>query len=121
MKQGRVTLGFGYMATLAVKVTKKKHHRSLPGADAEWLPVLRPNFRLHWLLLGPVLFQCTFIAQIKSILQQERNVKDMLSLVCRIPSFRVNLRNVPISLISLIFRALQVVTNIVVYCNTVVL
>lgn len=52
MKQGRVTLGFGYMATLAVKVTKKKHHRSLPGADAERLPVLRPNFRPALALAG---------------------------------------------------------------------
>ena len=50
MKQGRVTLGFGYMATPAVKVTKKKHHRSLPGAGAErlrvWSPKLWPALAL---------------------------------------------------------------------------
>ena len=102
MKQGRVTLGFGYMAILAVKVTKKKHHRSLPGADVECCLSScvfgGRTFGLHWLLLGPVLFQCTFIAHFNSILQEERILKDVLNLTCRTPSFRMcSLSNVPIS------------------------
>lgn len=35
-KPGRVTLESGSMGTQEVKVMKMKHHRSLPGAGAEW-------------------------------------------------------------------------------------